>query len=277
MRSTCAALAMVLLIASSARAEVESEQVKEGVAAYDALEFGRAIEILEKAVGESLTREERLVAYRTIAFANCALDRPEPARAAFTRMLRIDPAAELDKSVAPKVRALFEEARAQVATGHAEPVESASLPSLSVTTQPAKPKEGTPISFTASAPGGLGRSATLFHRVRGQPYYSEVKADGRDGSFALTLPGSDVHAPGIEYYLVVFDERAVAIARTGGISQPLSLAVAGREKPTHKRAWVWGVVGGVLVAGAVLGAVLGTQLKSPDPKSPADVQLIAPR
>jgi hypothetical protein len=103
-----------------------------------------------------------------------------------------------------------------------------------------------------------------------------VKVDGRDGLFRLIIPGSDVRAPGIEYYLVVFDERAVAIARAGGIGQPLALAVTTAQRPLYKRAWLWGVVGGVLVAGAVLGAVLGTTLQT-NPKANADVQLIAPR
>ena len=43
----------------------------------------------------------------------------------------------------------------------------------------------------------------------------------------------------------------------------------------HKRAWVWGVVGGVAAAG-VVAVVLGVTLSRPDSKT-ADVMLISPR
>jgi len=64
---------LVLLLAGLARAEVESETVQKGVAAYDALEFDRAVQILNQALGESLTREEKIITWRTLAFAQTAL------------------------------------------------------------------------------------------------------------------------------------------------------------------------------------------------------------
>jgi hypothetical protein len=132
--------------------------------------------------------------------------------------------------------------------------------------------------MVAVAPGGLGKSLALYHRVRGQPHYSELKASGREGRFELTLPGSEVRASALEYYAVVLDEHGVAIARAGNINEPLALEVtaAPPKKPLYKRGWLWGVVG-VLIAGAVAGAVLGATLPSSGSKSTADVMLIAPR
>jgi len=277
MRSVIVCMLFVLLGGGPAWAGVESEFVQKGVAAYDAVEFDHAIELLTQALGESLTREEKIVTWRTLAFAYCALDRIADARAAFARLLKVDPLADLDKSVAPRVRALFEEARAQVATGHADLGEEVALPMLRTDVRPAHPSEGQPVSIAVTAAGGLGRSVALYHRVRGELHYSEVKAEGQGGRFALTVPGSDVRAPALEYYLTALDDRATAIARAGGLTQPLVVEVTPRRKPLYKRAWVWGVVGGVVAAGAVLAAVLATTLAPPDPKSAADVMLISPR
>jgi tetratricopeptide (TPR) repeat protein len=268
---------MLLVAAAPARAEVESEIVQRGVAAYDALEFERAVQLLKQALDESLTRDEKIITWRTLAFAYSALDKPDDARAAFTHLLKIDPNGDLPKNVAPRVRALFEEARAQVATGKGLPTESTALPPLTTTVEPAHPAEGRPLTITAVAQGGMGRSAALYYRTRGSERYSEVKAAGREGRFELTVPGSDVRAPSLEYYVTALDERSTAIARAGGITEPLAVDVTGVKKPTYKRGWVWGVVvGSVLVAGAV-ATVLAIELKPPDPNAPADVMLIAPK
>lgn len=276
MRSVVVAL-LLCVAAQHARAEVESETVQRGVAAYEALEFEKAAQLLNQALGESLTREEKIVAWRTLAFAYVALDKATDARNAFTRLLKIDPNADLDKSVAPKVRALFEEARAEVATGRAPAVEGAKLPTLSTTISPAHPADGRAVTMKAEVAGGLGRSATLFYRTRGEQNYSEVKTEGRDGHFELTVPGSAVHAPGFEYYVVALDERATAVARTGGIAEPVLVEVAPPKKPAYKRAWVWGVVGGVVLVGAAVATALALTLTPADPKAPADVMLISPK
>jgi hypothetical protein len=258
-----------------ARAEVESELVQKGVAAYEALEFDHSVEILNRALAESLTREERIVTFRTLGFAYAALDRADDARAAFARLLRLDGSAELDRSVAPRVRGLFEEARTLVATGRAEPA-MAALPALKPLVEPAHPKEGQALSIAVVHPGGLARSLQLFHRVRGEPSYSEVTAPLRDGRFAATVPGLAVRAPAIEYYAVALGEDNVALGRAGSLSSPLRVDVV-PAKAGHRRRWVWGVaVGAVAVAGAA-AAVAAVLLTRPDPKSPADVMLLAPR
>src|SRR3954470_17222242 len=100
MRSAIIILVMVLAAPRIGRAEVESEAVQKGVAAYDALEFERAVQLLNAALGDSLTRDEKIITWRTLGFAYSALDRPADARGAFTRLLKIDPNADLDKSVA---------------------------------------------------------------------------------------------------------------------------------------------------------------------------------
>jgi tetratricopeptide (TPR) repeat protein len=270
-------IAVVCVVASprAARADIESELVKQGVAAYDALEFERAVETLNRALGESLTREERVVTFRTLGFAYAALGRADEARGAFARLLRLDGRAELDRSVAPRVRALFEEARAQVATGRDTAAGGAAVPALQPEVSPAHPVEGQAVSITVSHLGGLARSVHLFHRIRGEVSYAELQTTGQGDRFALTIPGSDVRAPALEYYVSALDEQNAALGRAGTLAEPLRVDVTAAKRPVHKRGWVWGVAGGVVAAG-VVAVVLGVTLSRPDSKT-ADVMLIAPR
>src|SRR5947209_6267938 len=106
------ALVVLAFLASGvARAEVESPLVQAGLAAYAELDYDRAVELLTLARKESLTREEKIATYRTLALAHVGLGRLDEARSDFQHLLHLDPSFQLDRSVAPKVRAVFEEAK----------------------------------------------------------------------------------------------------------------------------------------------------------------------
>ena len=103
--------------AAARRAAIESDLVKQGIAAYNDLEYLRAVELLQKALQETLTRDEKIVTFQTLAFAHVALGKHDDAVRDFENLLRIDGRFELDRTISPRVRAVFEEARGQVATG----------------------------------------------------------------------------------------------------------------------------------------------------------------
>ena len=271
-------VAALLLCAPAAHAEIESELVQKGVTAYENLDFPLAIDTLNRALGESLTRDERIVTFRTLGFAYSAVGRTDEALAAFEHLLQLDGNAELDRSVAPRVRAIFEEARTRVATGHAGSAEGVALPTLHPEVTPPHPTEGQPVTITVVHPGGLARELHLFHRVRGEESYSEIKGAGQGDRFSLTIPGIAVHAPALEYYLTAVDDEKVAMARAGTLAAPLSVDVVPLPKrASHRRALVWGLVGGgaLLVAGGVATA-LALTLGHPN-TSTSDVMLISPR
>ena len=271
-------VAALLCCALAAHAEIESELVQKGVAAYENLDFPLAIDTLNRALGESLTRDERIVTFRTLGFAYSAVGRTDEALAAFEHLLRLDGNAELDRSVAPRVRAIFEEARTRVATGRTGPAEGAALPTLHPEVTPAHPTEGQPVTISVVHPGGLARELHLFHRVRGEDSYSEIKGAGQGDRFSLTIPGIAVHAPALEYYLTAVDADNVAMARAGTLAAPLGVDVVPLPKrSSHRRALVWGLVGGgaLLVAGGVATA-LALTLGRPN-ASTSDVMLISPR
>src|SRR5258708_1328475 len=100
-----------LLVALPARAEIESDQVKLGLAAFDGLDFPRCVTELEKALHESLTKEEKVATLKTLAFCQQAVAHDDDARLTFQKLLAVDPTFEIDRTISPRVRKVFEEAK----------------------------------------------------------------------------------------------------------------------------------------------------------------------
>jgi hypothetical protein len=249
MRAVLIGLA-ILAGATSAQAEVESALVKGGLAAYAELDYPRAISLLERACSESLTREEKILTYRTLGMAHVALDQPGPAKIHFQHLLRLDPSATLDRSVAPKVRAVFEQAKSEVATSAL--ALNPALPMLNATVAPAAPQEGQAVTLRVRYPGGVARRMTLFFRTSGLAAFSRASVDGAPGGlFEATVPGSAVRPPALEYHAVLLDEVGASIAVLGSLGQPRSVGVTAHRKPVYTRGWFWGVLGGVAAAGAL--------------------------
>jgi hypothetical protein len=263
---------LCLAFSGSAYAEVESELVQEGVRAYEALDYAAAAQTLRRALSESLTREEKIVTYRTLGFAEVALDHGGEARAAFVSLLRLDPSHELDRTISPRIRAVFEQARGEVATSAGGEVVS-TLPAMTPEVSPNRVTDGNLVSVTVSHPGGVAQSAQLYYRARGAASFSRIEVKrSTDGSFALAIPGLAVKAPGIEYYVVALDEQGAAVAHAGSLTGPLSIDVAAARRPVYKRGWFWGVLGGVLVA-AGAGLAVGLLVHPAGPNTPASVTL----
>jgi hypothetical protein len=242
-------LLCALLLSTVARAEVESPLVKKGLAAYAELDYARAVELLEQARKESLTREEKIATYQTLAMAHVAMGQNAQAKSDFERLLRVEPSFQLDRSVAPKVRAVFEEAKAQAATsGRAL---SAAMPSVTATLTPGTLHAGRPVIVHVSFPGGVASKMSLYHRRAGDPSFSRLTVDGHDGQFEATVPGMAVQAPALEYHVALLDDGGAGVAAAGSLGQPLSVAVEAEKRPIYKKGWFWGVLSGVVAAGAL--------------------------
>jgi hypothetical protein len=241
--------ALVTTFSVETRADVESPLVKKGLQACAELDYARAVQLLEQARKESLTREEKLATYRALAMAHVGLGQNELARVDFQRLLRTDPSFQLDRSVAPKVRAVFEEAKAQVATsGRAV---APSLPSVTPVLDPPSPREGHPLIVRVSYPGGVAQKMVLYHRRAGATSYSRLTVDGHDGRFEATLPGLAVQAPAVELHVALLDESGADVATAGTLGRPSTVPVAAQSKPVYTRGWFWGVIGSIAAAGAI--------------------------
>jgi hypothetical protein len=243
-------VAALLATASAAHADVDSPLVKKGLAAYAELDFAKAADLLEQARGESLTREEKLVTYRTLGMAYVALGKLDEAKKDFRLLLRVDPSTTLDRSVAPKVRAVFEDAKSEAATsGKAL---APALPSLTPQLEPLSAHEGRPISVRVDYPGGVARKMTVFYRKGGDPSYSRLTVEGDpSGRFEANVPGMAVVPPSLEYHIVLLDDAGGEIAAAGTLGQPITVAVTRKKTPVYAKGWFWGVLGGVAAAGAI--------------------------
>lgn len=246
---------VVSALSAPARAEVESELVKAGVQAFEDLEYAKAIDLLNRALTETLTREERIVTYKTLAFSHVALGHPDSAREAFVELLRIAPTFDLDRTISLRVRAVFEEARSKVAMSGEDVAGGEKLPQVMPTIEPRKPRAGRSVTFSLVYRAAAAQKLQLFYRQRGQPAFSRGIADIKDGRFELVVPGSEVATPGLEYYLVLLDEAGAPVAGAGSLVEPRLLAVQEPSKPVYRRPWVWGLIGGILAAGAIAGGV----------------------
>jgi hypothetical protein len=250
MRSTLLVAFILLATAPAARADIESPAVKMGLAAYADLDYASAVNWLDKARHESLTREEKIATYQTLAMAHIALGQTAEAKTDFQHLLRVDPSFELDNSVAPKVRALFEQAKGEVATsGRGMKL---ALPAVTPTLTPATPQAGRSLTLGVTYPGGVAQKMDLYYRGAGQASFSRLTANGSpDSRFEAMIPGAQVQPPLLEFHIALLDEAGVPVAAAGSLGQPLSIAVAARKRPVYARAWFWGVIGGVAAAAAV--------------------------
>jgi tetratricopeptide (TPR) repeat protein len=247
------AFAILSALGGVARADIESEEVKAGQAAYDDLNYQLAVDHLQKALKETLTREEKRVAFTTLAFAYVSLGQKDAGRKAFEQLIRIDPDFQLDRTHSPKMRAVFEEAKRSVATG-AGIEANAGLPQL----KPEAPRiirEGKSASVHVSYPGGVGDKLEIYYRTRGQLRFTRMLVVGKKGQFDLTIPAREVQPPAVEYYCDVLDDNGAALAVAGSLGRPLAIDVDAKKVPVYKKGWFWGTIVAIAAAGAVGGAL----------------------
>jgi tetratricopeptide (TPR) repeat protein len=145
-------LSLLLLRAANANPDGGSDAIGAGLAAFEALDYERAIELLQQAFTEALSREDKRTVLRTLAFAHVARGEAEQARAEFVLLLRLDPAMELDRTISPRTRLIFEEARAGLG---AQPLASAPAPSPLPALVVAPPPAKVPLYRRASLWGAL--------------------------------------------------------------------------------------------------------------------------
>ncbi len=98
----------------TAHAAPEHPLVRAGMAAYESLQYTRAVSLLERARRASLSPEERAVALTILGSAKVVLGDERGARAVFSELLELQPDSSLDAAVSPRIRMVFEEIRAQV-------------------------------------------------------------------------------------------------------------------------------------------------------------------
>lgn len=142
-RPSVTAVALVLLVCSGLAAQ-QNASLRAAQQAYQALDYGRAIAAVRRALNERLTREERILAYELLAFAYGGLDSARQAVEAFRELIFLDPDREPDvQRVSPRITSLYASALGQVLVLRGVRVDSTSF---------IAGQGGLPIRFNVSRP-----------------------------------------------------------------------------------------------------------------------------
>ncbi len=270
-----------LVLDAPAWAEAKTDLVKQARSAYEDAEYGRAVELAHRALGQTLSREEKISALETMAFALTAQAKPGEAKAAFQRLLHVDATYQLPKYSSPKLRSALDDARnelkADLPIGEPKVVDGRAAAKTNLTVipvlRPTAPRDGEPLEVSVAPHDPDVAKVVVYHRRRADSVahpratgaYSQVIVTAPPVStanlrFATTIPGDQVRTPTLEYYLDLRDRNDRAIGGAGNANEPLLVDVLPRaSKPVYKRAWFWGTIGGVVAAGT-LAAILGTTL-----------------
>lgn len=111
-----AALALVLAIAASARADVPADPLVEAKRLESQLEFEPALVIVEKLIAQGGNERDRFLELNLFAGKLAAgLDRGAVAEEHFARVLALDPRRTLPDGTSPKITGPFDAARARTA------------------------------------------------------------------------------------------------------------------------------------------------------------------
>ncbi len=126
-------------------------------------------------------------------------------------------------------------------------------PELAPTLRPPSPREGGALIVDV-APGNAGRRLEVFYRTMGQSVFSGVTGQlGPGGLLRAVVPGSQVRAPRLEFFVRALNEEGSQVAAGGSLGHPLEVSIG--RKPVYRRASFWGAIGGVLAAGVVAAAI----------------------
>jgi hypothetical protein len=114
-------LSILIAVMTLRSASADPASIQAGLAAYEALDYARAVALLSQGFSESLDAQAKSTILRTLAFSHVALGDDTQARAEFRLLLRIDPNVALDRTISPRVRLIFEEARSEIIPGPEPP------------------------------------------------------------------------------------------------------------------------------------------------------------
>jgi hypothetical protein len=245
---------VVLLMVAPARAD--DSPLAAGLAAYESLDYERAVMLLHAARTSAVSRQDKIAIARTLAFAHVALDQSEAACAEFRTLLDLVPDTNLDSTISPRVKAVFERAKLEwiaAAVGDAqEPTAEPELIAVALT--PTRPTAGRPLAVVLSSLHAA--TAQLLYRTRGKTVYDQLVAAVHDGKVEVALPGLNVQAPGLEYCVTALDEHGTTVGLAGSVEHPLAVDVeVPPRRPIYRRRWFVGTVSGLAAAGVVAAGI----------------------
>ncbi len=256
---------LVITLAGAAYAD-GNPHVARAATAWRELEYELVLDASEAALADpSLAAADRLEALRLLGSALVVLERGPEAEAAFARIFVIDPDYVLPAGTSPRVRAVFEPARARWQVEEQERLANqfgSQLAALTLRLElPRAPRGGRPvvIGVELADPSGLASTIVFAHRRSGASYYTLAKVPARSGRSALTLAGELTASPTpytLEVHVHVLHRSGVILRRAGEAARPIQLGIAAGQVPTAtpitRRWWFWASIGVVAVGTGLL-------------------------
>lgn len=264
--------ALVLLLCFTATSAWSAEPaLVRAEQAFDALEFDTAAEAFQEALAGPGSREDRLRAWEGLALARAFMGLSREAQEAFEVLLVLEPKAQVQASLGPKIQAPFEAAR-QALGGRRPAFTVTRTPDGRVVAMLEQPRPvAVEVLVAVRAPGAAGFSAAVGPppgpvAVKASPARAvEAYAMARDAGGAILFEQGSMRAP-LRFEALEAPPPAVASAVE---PEPPAVKQAAVAPERGGRLWPY-VVGGVGLAAA--GVVLGVVLSQPEPLAlpPAD-------
>ncbi len=242
--------------------------LEKGREMYDDARYEESIQTLSGVVVRSdATKDERMEAFKLLAFNNIALGKNEEADAFVRALYALDETFELPKGESPRFRDFFEKAKksweADGKPGKAGDGASPEAKNVAVKHAPAAQVESgavLKIEGTLEDPDVVVEKVQLFYRSGTTGKFSSKSLAYSMGAFRGEIPSSAVTPPLVEYYVLALDKAGLPLSSRGDADNPLRVPVPEESKSVIESPWFWIPIGAVVVTGVVLGAVLGTQL-----------------
>jgi hypothetical protein len=251
--------------------QAQRNLVDVGQRQFDELHYEEAVQTLSAAVirsGNTPQIEARI--YELLAMAYQALGRTDEAEGAWRLMLIRAPDRQASQDLSPRTQAFFNGVRQRWESEGRPGITVASTNNgTAVTATPGTPpaevriehrsppqqQRGRPVPLSASLvdPGNRVARLVLAFRHNNVGIFQRVDATRDEtGTYAITLPGSIVRPPLVEYYFEAVDGNGLPVQQRGDALAPLRVAV---PEPGGVPWWAW-VGGGVLVAGAAVAIIV---------------------
>jgi hypothetical protein len=260
------ALLCVILAGSSHAAPGLPQELKDGIEAYNQVEYGAALMYLKAALQRAKGPRALAMTYFYLGCTHFVLEEHGKARVAFETLLSFDPAYVPNRRLtSPKIAAFFERVRQSYATPDGPPSLAHQVPARATSSLTVLTLEALNVAPRLRP--------VLYYRSSSSPGYFVVEATRRGSrvSFAAPTPpdGGD-----LLYYFALVDRGGVVTQQLGSAARPFRL----RPKPRGSSAavwyrswWFWTTVG--LVAATSVGVGLGLGLRS-EPSASAQITLL---
>lgn len=206
--------AFAAMLASGVAHAQDAGALERAENAYQEIDFeGVRTHAIEALRNGGLEPAQLARVYELLGVASSALGDADGARDYFVRMLWLDPDAQLDESVSPRMREPYLEARG---------IRMARPGTLEVET--GIDRGSSQVHVTLRDPSDMGRRVRVAARIEGDTEYTTHEYEAQT-ELAANLDGADT-ADRIEYFVQVLDRHGNVILAEGG---PFAPRVVGRQ------------------------------------------------